>query len=75
MRKPIKYYQIMTPATNGILRPFEVNQFGEVDSFFESEGQAEQFIADHFLDAQQEDGEKKELVLIILPVFICQFKK
>lgn len=72
---PVKYFQIMTPGINGVLRPFEVNQFGETESFFYSEAEAEKFIAKHFADAQQPgEVEKKELVLIIMPVFLCRFR-
>lgn len=75
MISPIQYFQIMTPDTKGILRPFEVNQFNETDPFFETEDQAKLFIADNFFDSQQPgEPERKDLVLIILPVFLCRFK-
>lgn len=77
--KPVKYYQILTPDPNGVFRPFEVNQFSETDSFFESEQQAQEFIEEHFLDAQEIGSDppidKTELVLTVVPVWLLRFKK
>lgn len=76
--KPVKYYQIMTPDPQGILRPFEVNQFGETDSFFKTQFEAQEFIEEHFLDAQEVGSnppiDQTDVVLVVLPVFLCRFK-
>lgn len=75
--KPNRYYQIVSPDSHGILRPFEVNQFGET-GFFETYEQAEQFIEEHFKDAQDVGSvpviDKTEIVLSIIPVYLCRFK-
>jgi hypothetical protein len=76
--KPVKYYQIVTPDPIGVLRPLEVNQFGEVDSFFSTQREAEQFIEDHFDDHQEvgssPPSERVDIVLSIVPVYLCRFK-
>jgi hypothetical protein len=77
--KPVKYYQIVTPDTNGVLRPFEINQFGEVDSFFKTSYEAEEFIKNNFLDAQETGSNppinQVDVVLSIMPVFLCRYKQ
>jgi hypothetical protein len=77
--KPIKYYQIVTPDAQGILRPFETNQFGEPDGFFKTQFAAQEFIEEHFLDAQETGSnppiDKTDIVLSIIPVWLCRFKK
>jgi hypothetical protein len=76
--KPIKYYQIMTPDNNGVLRPFETVQFPGGLSFYESEQDAEEFIKANFLDAQEVGSvppiDHTDVVFIILPLFKCRFK-
>jgi hypothetical protein len=76
--KPIKYYQIVTPDENGVLRPFEVNQFNETEDLFR-EGEAETFIEEHFLDRQETGShppiDQTDLVLAIIPVYKVRFKK
>jgi hypothetical protein len=75
MSKPVKYFQILTPDSKGILKPFEVNQFGETDSFFKTESDAEKFIIENFKDAQSDGIDKTEAVLIVMPVFLIQYKR
>ena len=75
--EPVKYYQIQAvdPKT-GILRPLEVHKFGEPDSFFETEEQAEKFIKEMFFNSQMDiNKEVVDLVLVILPVFQVRFKR
>jgi len=74
--EPKKYFQIQTPGTDGVLRPLEVNQYGESDSFFDTEEEAELFIRQTFADAQSPEmnpDDKTDLVLIVLPVFCVRF--
>lgn len=74
---PIKYYQILTPDNKGVIRPFEVNQFGESDPFFASQSDAENFIKENFLNAQTpmlEPADRVDLVLIVCPIFLVRFK-
>lgn len=77
--KPIKYYQIVTPGVDGVLRPFDVSQFGEGDGLFSTQEEAERFIEETFDDAQEvgsfPPSYKKDLGLSVLPVWLVRFKK
>ena len=76
---PRKYFQIVTPDVNGVLRPFEVQQYGETESVFNTMDEAEQFINEHFDDYQEIGSdprvERKDLVLSVIPVWMVRFKK
>lgn len=77
MKAPVKYFQICTPGVDGVLRPLEINQYGETDSFFATEDEVEKFIHEHFWDAQDDErpDDKTDIVLVILPLYLCRFKK
>ena len=77
--KPIKYYQIVTPDANGIMRPFEVDQFGVTDPFFKTMFEADEWICEHLEDAQEIGSnppeDKVEVILSVIPVYLCRYKK
>jgi hypothetical protein len=77
--EPVKYYQIMTPDNDGVLRPFETIQFPGGRSFYDTQEDAEEFIKTNLLDAQEIGSnppiDHTDVVLIILPIFKCRFKR
>lgn len=77
MATPKKYFQICSIDAKGTIHPFEIHQFGEIDTFFTSEVEAEEWIKANLKDSQSPELtpiQKTDAVLIILPIFIIRYK-
>lgn len=77
MAIPVKYFQICTIEADGTIHPFEINQFGETYPFFSSQVEAEKWVTDNLKDAQSPElvpTQKRDAVLVILPIFIIRYK-
>lgn len=71
---PQKFYRILF-SDQGVLKPFETHQFDvQCDNWFNNEAEAERFIDEHFLDAQQDGHYQCDCALIVAPVYAIRFK-
>ena len=77
--KPIIYYRVFYVNEKGGFSLLETHQFGDPDNFFESMDAATSFIQENFDNSQTEGvypaTEKVDMVLVVFPVCLIQFKK
>lgn len=70
MNTPRKFYQICTFGPGGTIVQFNTAEFGDSNNWFETEGEAHDWICEHFVDVNS----NAPIRLTVLPIWTVKSK-